>query len=52
MVGKGVGRTSWESVSQMAWNSLTHIVGGFFFFFWSDSICAPGGTRLEGEQVK
>lgn len=47
MVEKGVGRTSWESVSQTAWHSLTHIVGVCVWGgVWNKSICA--GTYLEG----
>lgn len=48
MVGKGVGRTSWESVSPTVWCSLTHIVGGsswrvYLCSWW----CPPGGWTSE-----
>lgn len=48
MVGKGVGRTSWESISQTVCHSLTHIVGrsswGVYLCSWW---CPPGGWAGE-----
>ena len=53
MVRKGVGRTSWESVSQTTWHSLTHITGGGFFLggggrsLSAPVWCLPGGQAGE-----